>query len=120
VDRRLVTEWPATLLERAVVAGSGEPLWPPTELPAAIEWAESSSLAILAIEVFARVDLARGVFQRELRIEPGWGEGESWERYVARSAAAAREKVGSDLEGGEAEAADLYFLAIVSEASVRR
>ncbi len=119
MDRELGIEWPPALLERAEIAGSGEPLWAAAELPAAIEWAERSSLAIVAVEVYGKVDLARGVFQRELRIEAGWNDGESWERYVARSAAAAREQLSSDLEGGEAGAADLYFFALVPEASLR-
>jgi hypothetical protein len=113
-------EWPQALLERGELAGSGEPLWAAAELPAAIEWAERSLLAIVAVEVYGRVDLARGVFQRELRIEPGWSDGESWERYVARAAAEAREQLGFDLRAGRTAAAELYFLALVPEASLRR
>jgi hypothetical protein len=121
VDQKLGdVGWPPSLLERAVIAGSGEPLWPAAELPPAVEWAQESSLAIVGIEVFGKVDLARGVFQRELPIEPGWSEGESWSRYVARSAATAREQLSADLASEAARAADLYFLAVVPEASLRR
>jgi len=101
-----------------VIAGSGEPLWPADEVPAAIDWVESRSLGILAIEVYGRVELARGVFQRELRIEPAWSEEETWGQYAARSAAQAREQLESDAEGGDAGPADLYFLAVVPEASL--
>lgn len=117
--RELGIEWPAALLERAVVAGSGEPLWAASELPAAIDWAERSSLAVVAIEVYGKLDLARGVFQRELPIGAGRGEDESWERYVTRVASAARDALGADLGSDAAGPADLYFLALIPEGSIR-
>jgi hypothetical protein len=108
-------EWPSSLLSRAEVAGSGEALWLRGDVAAVIDWAESRSLGIVTIEVYAKVDLARGVFQRELTIEPAWSEDETWAQYVARSAAQSREKLRSDADGGEARATDLYFFAVVSE-----
>lgn len=103
--------WPPELLDRAEVAGSGEPLWAAADLPDAIEWVAGRSLAIYAIEVYSRIDLARGVFQRELDVAPSRAEDESWEQYVARAAAAAREGLSSDLASGAGGTADLYFLA---------
>ena len=106
-------EWPPELLARAEVAGSGEPLWAAADLPDAIEWVASRSLAIYAIEVYGRIDLARGVFRRELEVAPNRDEDETWEQYVTRAAIAAREGLESDLARAEAATADLYFLAAV-------
>ena len=112
-----MTGWPQQLLDRAVITGSGEQLWTRDDLPAAIDWVESRSLGILAIEVYGKVELARGVFQRELEIEPAWEATESWAQYVARSANQAREQLSADQERDAAGPADLYFLIIVPEAA---
>lgn len=98
---------------RAEIAGSGEPLWTAEDVLDVVDWAESSSLGIVAIEVYGKVELARGLFQRELKVAPPWGGNESWEQYVTRSAAQAREQLSLDTNGGGP--ADLYFLAVVPE-----
>ena len=105
---------------RADVAGNGELLWPREAALEALEWLEREAFGVLGFEVYGRLKQARGSFQREWMVEPGWLENEPWEDYVRRAARSTRREIDADtrrrVEPDVAgEVADRrYFIAVVA------
>lgn len=114
---------PPDLRRRADLTGSGELLWPARAALDAVEWLRSQSLGILGLEVYAPFDQARGQFQHEWSVAPGWDrEVEAWSHYVDRAADLARREIDrgsllSDVPGGEVD--QRYFIPISTEAEYR-
>lgn len=111
---------PAGLRARADVAGNGELLWPHDAVSEAIAWMAGQGLGIVCVEAYARVAQARGSFEGEWPVAPGWRAGEPWETYVARAASQAAATIEQDGRAhADAMAGDRdnrrYFLAATSE-----
>lgn len=113
---------PAELRMRADVAGNGELLWPYDAALDAVAWMAGRGLGIVCVEAYDRVAQARGSFEGDWPVAPGWRAGERWEAYVARAAlhaAATIEQDGRAHADADATAGDRdnrrYFLAATRE-----
>lgn len=103
------------------MAGNGELLWPREPALAALEWIAQHDLGVVCVEAYGRVGQARGSFERDWPIAPGWRIDEPWERYVARAARQAAATIaGDDHERPEAHATSdgsgrRYFIAVAAD-----
>jgi hypothetical protein len=114
---------PLDLRRRADLAGSGELLWPPEAAIDAIQWMKSQSLGILGLEIYGPFDQARGQFQYEWIVAPGWSRDlETWGHYVDRATDLATREIDtgalrSDVSSGHVDLR--YFIPISTEAEYR-
>jgi hypothetical protein len=111
---------PLDLRRRADLAGSGELLWPPGAATDAFQWMKSQSLGILGFEVYGSFDQARGHFEYEWTVEPGWSrQVETWGDFVDRATAEATRRLEADAlrpDFGDGQADRRYFIPVCTEA----
>lgn len=117
----LVAALPKHLRQQADITGSGELLWPYAPAADAVRGLGDAGVAILAVEVYGRLALARGNFYGDWPLGPGWQSDESWDDYVQRTCTLALDAIRDDRETSEGEDADAddrrYFLAVSRESA---